>query len=85
MPGALRLSLDHKRLRHTPEASRRAAVVQLESGWLVPGFQHSWIMLHDIDGPQLGMALELNGPAHFATGIPTMNITPSSRYTANRR
>src|SRR5438876_363945 len=63
----------------------RAEIVQLELGRLIPVLQHTRVMLHDVDGSQLSVALKLNGPAHFATGITTMNISPPSSDAANRR
>ncbi len=41
-------------------------------------------MLHDVDRAQLGVALELDSPAHFATGITPMNIPPPPGYATNR-
>src|SRR5256885_4921249 len=42
-------------------------------------------MLHDVNGAQLGVALKLDGPTHFATRIATMNIPPPSRHAADWR
>ncbi len=63
----------------------RTEIVQLELGRLIIEFQHTGVMLHDIDGAQLGVALKLDRHAHFATGIATMNISPPSCHAANWR
>ena len=62
----------------------RTEIVQLELGRLIPIFQHTGIMLHDVDCAQFGVALKLDGSAHFSTGIATVNIPSPSSYAANR-
>src|SRR5260370_37395084 len=63
----------------------RTEIVQLELGRLIPVLQHTGVMLHDVDGAQLGVALKLDGPAHFATGIEAMNIASPSCHATNWR
>jgi len=59
--------------------------VQLELGRLIIKFQYTGIVLHDVDGAQLGVALKLDSHAHFSTGIEAMNVPPASGHAANRR
>src|SRR3989442_74959 len=78
----------HEKVRGMPvrdSTPGRTKIVQLELGRLIPIFQHTRIMLHDVDCAQFGVALKLDGPAHFSTGIATMNIPPPSGYAASRR
>jgi hypothetical protein len=58
--------------------------MQLEPGRLIPAFQHPRVMLHDVNRVQLGVALELNSPAHFATGVTPISISPPSGDAASR-
>src|SRR5262249_46238085 len=80
----------HQKVRGMPigdPTSRGTAIVQLEPSRLIPVLQHTRVMPHDVDSTQLGVALKLDGPAHFATGIATVNIPrpPATRRTGGEQ